>query len=268
MTGPIWFELPYPDVEIPEGDGPLVVVAPSTAHDPDGRLVRVALEALADEPVRVLATTNRPGVRLPEAPANAVVVEWLSYSQAMAAADLVICHGGHGTIARALGAGVPVISCPAAGDMAENGARVAWAGAGLMLPWRLTRAAAVRLACAERSSTRRFGAARRRSRAGLPRTTDPSEVLSWSRNWLADRMKGPAFAGQQAPGVGIEPTTSRLTVERGSQSAPPDHSTRPVARAGLCRDTRSGSASTSAWQFAQRSTHFAASSRSFVDGSA
>ena len=112
VTGPIWFELPYPDVEIPEGDGPLVVVAPSTAQDPDGRLVRVALEALADEPVRVLATTNRPGVRLPDAPANAVVVEWLSYSQAMAAADLVIFHGGHGTIARALGAGVPVISCP------------------------------------------------------------------------------------------------------------------------------------------------------------
>jgi UDP:flavonoid glycosyltransferase YjiC (YdhE family) len=138
VTGPMWFELPYPDVEVPDGDEPLVVVAPSTAQDPDGRLIRVALEALADEAVRVLATTNRPGEPLPEAPSNAVVVDWLSYSQAMAAADLVICHGGHGTIARALAAGVPVISCPAAGDMAENAVRVAWAGAGLMLPWRLT----------------------------------------------------------------------------------------------------------------------------------
>ena len=87
----------------------------------------------------MLATTNRhlPAQPLPPAPANAVVVDWLSYSQAMAAADLVICHGGHGTVARALGAGVPVLCCPAVGDMAENGARVAWAGAGLMLPWRL-----------------------------------------------------------------------------------------------------------------------------------
>ncbi|MFL5870350.1 MAG: glycosyltransferase [Solirubrobacterales bacterium] len=146
VTGPIWFELPYPDVEIPQGEDPLLVVAPSTAQDPDGRLVRVALEALADEPVRVLATTNRPGLPLPEAPANAAVVDWLSYSQAMAAADLVICHGGHGTIARALAAGVPVISCPAAGDMAENAVRVAWAGAGVMLPWRLTGPAALRAA--------------------------------------------------------------------------------------------------------------------------
>jgi UDP:flavonoid glycosyltransferase YjiC (YdhE family) len=144
VTGPIWFELPHPDVEVPGGDGPLVVVAPSTAQDPEGRLVRVALAALAEEPVRVLATTNRPGEPLPAAPANAVVVDWLSYSQAMAAADLIICHGGHGTIARALAAGVPVISCPAAGDMAENGARVAWAGAGLMLPWRLTAPVALR----------------------------------------------------------------------------------------------------------------------------
>ncbi len=148
VTGPMGFETAYPDVELPEGDGPLVLVAPSTAQDPECRLVRVALEGLADEPVRVLATTNRhaPEEPLPPAPANAVVVEWLSYTQAMAAADLVICHGGHGTVARALGAGVPVLCCPAVGDMAENGARVAWASAGLMLPWRLVGPASLRLA--------------------------------------------------------------------------------------------------------------------------
>jgi MGT family glycosyltransferase len=169
VTGPIWFELPYPDVELPEGDAPLVVVAPSTAQDPDCRLVRVALEALAAEPVRVLATTNRhrPETPLPAAPANAVVVDWVSYSQAMAAADLVICHGGHGTVARALGAGVPVLCCPAVGDMAENAARVAWAGAGLMLPWRLTRPAALRVAV-----RKALGESRVRGRAG--------EIAAWT----------------------------------------------------------------------------------------
>jgi len=146
VTGPMRFELPYPDVPVPPGGGPLVVVAPSTAQDPDGRLVRTALDALADEPLRVLATTNRRGEQLPDAPSNAVVVDWLSYSQAMAVADLVVCHGGHGTVARALGAGVPVLCCPAVGDMAENGARVAWSGTGVMLPWRLMSRGALRLA--------------------------------------------------------------------------------------------------------------------------
>jgi len=138
VTGPMEFELPYPDVELPQGGGPLVLVAPSTAQDPELRLVRVALEALADEPVRVIATTNRLDPEpLPTAPGNAMVVDWLSYSQVMPRASLVICHGGHGTVARALAAGVSVLCCPHVGDMAENSARVAWAGAGLMLPWRL-----------------------------------------------------------------------------------------------------------------------------------
>jgi MGT family glycosyltransferase len=144
VVGPLEFERPAPDVDVPQGDGPLVVVAPSTAQDPAGRLVRVALEALADEPVRVLASTNRRKEPLPEAPANAVVVDWMSYSQVMPLADAVITHGGHGTVCRALAAGTPLVCCPAVGDMAENGARVQWAGAGLMLPWRLAGPRALR----------------------------------------------------------------------------------------------------------------------------
>jgi UDP:flavonoid glycosyltransferase YjiC (YdhE family) len=145
VTGPMKFELPYPEIELPEGDEPLVLVAPSTAQDPGLRLVRAALEGLAEEPVRVVATTNRrEGGALPGAPGNATLVDWLSYSQLMPEASLVVCHGGHGTVARALGAGAPLLCCPAVGDMAENSARVAWAGAGLMLPWRLTGPASVR----------------------------------------------------------------------------------------------------------------------------
>jgi UDP:flavonoid glycosyltransferase YjiC (YdhE family) len=147
VTGPMTFEAPYPDVELPPGDEPLVVVAPSTAKDRRARLVMRSLEALADEPVRVLATTNRAvpasGVA---APANARVVDWISYSQVMPKASLVICHGGHGTVVRALEAGAPLLCCGSAGDMGENGARVAWAGAGLAVPRRLARPGAIRWA--------------------------------------------------------------------------------------------------------------------------
>jgi MGT family glycosyltransferase len=138
ITGPMDYERHYPDVEIPRGDEPLVLVAPSTAQDPESRLVRVALRALAEEPVRVVATTNGHAPAEPiEVPPNAVLYDWVRYSQVMAAADLVICHGGHGTVARALGLGAPVLCVPAVGDMAENAARVGWSGTGLSLPWRL-----------------------------------------------------------------------------------------------------------------------------------
>jgi UDP:flavonoid glycosyltransferase YjiC (YdhE family) len=147
ITGPMGFELPHPEVALPPGDDPLVLIAPSTAHDSDNHLVRSALAALAGEPVRVVATTNRVAPQHPiEVPPNAALVEWLSYSQLMPVASLVISHGGHGTVARALGAGTPVLISPIIGDMSETAMRVAWAGAGLSLPWRLCRPAPLRWA--------------------------------------------------------------------------------------------------------------------------
>jgi MGT family glycosyltransferase len=138
ITGPMTFEVPHSDIELPPGDDPLVLVAPSTAHDSDNRLVRTALKALEGEPVRVVATTNRVVPQRPiEVPANAVLVDWLSYSQLMPASSLVISHGGHGTVARALGAGTPVLICPFTGDMSETAMRVDWAKVGLSVPWRL-----------------------------------------------------------------------------------------------------------------------------------
>jgi UDP:flavonoid glycosyltransferase YjiC (YdhE family) len=47
---------------------------------------------------------------------------------------------------RALSLGAPLLVCPAVGDMAENGARVAWSGAGLSLPRRLLSPRRIRLA--------------------------------------------------------------------------------------------------------------------------
>jgi MGT family glycosyltransferase len=147
VTGPLIFEVPHPEIELPAGTDPLVLVAPSTAHDSDNHLVRTALVALADEPVRVVATTNRVAPQRPIAvPANAILVDWLSYSQLMPIASLVISHGGHGTVARALAAGTPVLVCPIIGDMSETAMRVAWAGCGLSLPWRLCRPAPLRWA--------------------------------------------------------------------------------------------------------------------------
>jgi UDP:flavonoid glycosyltransferase YjiC (YdhE family) len=159
VTGPLFFELPGEEVELPEGEGPLVVVAPSTSQDPECELLRVALEGLAEEPVRVLATTNRHRPERPiEVPPNAVLVDWMLYSQVMPAADVVICHGGHGTVARSLAAGAPVLVCPFVGDMAENAARVAWSGAGLSVPRRLLSRRAVRLAVRELFGDERFSA--------------------------------------------------------------------------------------------------------------
>lgn len=147
VVGPLLWEPPYHDVEPPPGNAPLVLVAPSTAQDPEHRLLRTALVGLAGEPIRLLATWNRKPVPVPvKVAANTRLVEWISYSRTMPRCALVICHAGHGTLVRALASGAPVLAVPHAGDMAENAARAEWAGVGVRLPWRLLTPAALRLA--------------------------------------------------------------------------------------------------------------------------
>jgi MGT family glycosyltransferase len=147
VVGPLMWEPPYAPIDPPPGDGPLVLIAPSTAQDPTHRLLRAALAGLDGEPVRVLATWNRRALPGPvRVPANARLVEWLSYSQTMPDCDLVVCHAGHGTLVRALASSCRVLAVPHVGDMAENAARVDWAGAGVRLPWPLLSARTLRLA--------------------------------------------------------------------------------------------------------------------------
>jgi UDP:flavonoid glycosyltransferase YjiC (YdhE family) len=147
VVGPLQWEPPGERVEPPPGCGPVVLVAPSTSQDPDHVLLRAALEGLADAPVRVIATYNgrEPDPPL-HVPSNAVLVPWLSYGRSMPAADVVVTHGGHGTLVRALACGCALVVCPAGGDMAENAARADWAGLGVRLPRRLLGPRALRLA--------------------------------------------------------------------------------------------------------------------------
>lgn len=170
VTGPMLFEVSSPEVELPPGDAPLVVVAGSTEQDSRHGLIAAALEGLASEPVRVLATINRRGATWPgPVPANARVVDWASYEQLLPQAAAMITRGGHGTIVRALSAGVPVLVCPAGGDQSENGARVAWSGAGLMLPRRMLAPRRLRLAL-----RRLLGEPRHGERAG--------QIAAWGRH--------------------------------------------------------------------------------------
>jgi UDP:flavonoid glycosyltransferase YjiC (YdhE family) len=167
VVGPLIWEPPYQAVEPPPGEQPLVLVAPTTAQDPEHRLLRAAVAGLAQEPVRMLATWNRRPLSQPlTVGANTRLVEWVSYAQTMPQAALVICHAGHGTLVRALASGAAVLAVPHAGDMAENAARADWAGVGVRLPWPLLTPATLRLAARRALQDYRMRAAARRMAVG------------------------------------------------------------------------------------------------------
>lgn len=115
-------------------DRPIVLVSTSSIKQADSILGRTALEALADEPVHVVATFPAgvpPG--LPR-PANATVCQFAPHDAALDRAVCAITHGGMGTTVKALDRGVPVCVVPFARDQAEVARRVQVARCGTRLP--------------------------------------------------------------------------------------------------------------------------------------
>jgi UDP:flavonoid glycosyltransferase YjiC (YdhE family) len=168
----------------------VVLVAPSTAQDPERALLRAALAGLADAPVRVIAVaTERPDAAPLPAPPNAVIVPWASYAATMPACDAVVLHGGHGTLARALVSGCVAVVCPAAGDMAENAARTAWAGAGVRLPRRWLGPRTVRIAV-ERALGDERARVRARALAAWARAHDGPTLAARALEAWAARVAG------------------------------------------------------------------------------
>jgi MGT family glycosyltransferase len=117
---------------------PLVLVSFSTdplQATPD--LIQRSLDALGRLDVHVVATIGA-GVDIHKeffvAPPNVTVVAAADHDRIMARAALVVTHGGHGTMMRALKYGVPLIVMPGiAPDQAINGATVEQVGAGRLL---------------------------------------------------------------------------------------------------------------------------------------
>jgi UDP:flavonoid glycosyltransferase YjiC (YdhE family) len=94
-----------------------------------------ALEAVADVPARILVTTGRSLdlEALEPAPENAHLAPWVPQADALAEADLVVCHGGSGTTLGSLAAGLPLVIVPLFADQPPNARRVADVGAGLVV---------------------------------------------------------------------------------------------------------------------------------------
>jgi UDP:flavonoid glycosyltransferase YjiC (YdhE family) len=120
-------------------DRPVVLVTTSSEFQDDARLVQVALAALADEPVTVVATlpaSDPTGLQLP---ANAHVARFIPHGQVLDRAACAVTHGGMGATQKALAHGVPVCVVPFGRDQLEVARRVQIAGAGTRLPARRLR---------------------------------------------------------------------------------------------------------------------------------
>jgi MGT family glycosyltransferase len=173
------------------GADPLVLVAmSSTFQDQIGSLQRV-IDAMATLPVRALVTAGPAlDVASLRPTANVTVVASAPHGQVLRHTAVVITHGGHGTVVKALAAGVPMVLLPHGRDQADTAVRVSTRGAGVTLnrsarPERI--AAAVRLILQNASyqqAARRLGESVRRDAGSDLLLRELEEVAD-------DRHRGP-----------------------------------------------------------------------------
>ena len=103
------------------------------ALPPFAGVFRAALDAFADDEVRVFMTVGRAVdvEGLGPIPANAHVVPWWPQDEVLRYADVMLGHGGFGTTYGALARGVPQVVAPLfTSDQVANGRHVAAAGFG------------------------------------------------------------------------------------------------------------------------------------------
>jgi MGT family glycosyltransferase len=164
MIGPCDWDPPAdPPQWLSEVTQPIVLVGTSTEFQGDERLITVALEALAEEPVTVVATLPAGDLDQFEVPTNARLERFIPHRPVLERAVCAVTHGGMGSTQKALARGVPVCAVPFGRDQLEVARRVEVAKAGARLPARRLRAdrlrAKVKQAMTETEGAQRIAAA-------------------------------------------------------------------------------------------------------------
>jgi UDP:flavonoid glycosyltransferase YjiC (YdhE family) len=176
LVGPLHFEPTEQLLAIPPGSGPVVVVAPSTALTGTQGMAQTALDALvpgAGLPVGsrvVVSRLNGPDLTVP----SWAVAGLGRQDELLTHADLAICGGGHGMVAKTLLAGVPLVMIPGGGDQWEIANRVARQGSGRLV--RPLAAEALVNAVDDVLSTPSYRQAAQRAAASVADVADPVQV--------------------------------------------------------------------------------------------
>ena len=176
VVGPLHFEPTTTVLPIPPGQGPVILVAPSTATTGAEGVVELAMEHLV------------PGATLPAGSRVVIsrlggddlhVPPWASVGlgrqdELLTHADVVVCGGGHGMLSKTLLAGVPMVVVPGGGDQWELANRVVRQGSARLI--RPLTAEALVAAVTEVLSSPRYREVARRAGQSIAAVADPVQV--------------------------------------------------------------------------------------------
>nr|WP_033666417.1 glycosyltransferase [Salinispora mooreana] len=129
-----------------EADRPVVLITQGTTANDVDRLLVPAVRALAREDFLVVVTTGSDldVELLRPLPANVRLERFVSYHHLLPHVDVMLTNGGYNGVNAALAHGVPLVAAPATEENPDVAARIAWSGAGVVLPRRAVSEGALR----------------------------------------------------------------------------------------------------------------------------
>lgn len=104
---------------------PVVYATMGTAFNRAGDILEAIVSGLRDEPIALIVTTGRdqdPAGFGPQPP-NVHIERYVPQSLLFPHCDLVVTHGGSGTVMTALGHGLPMVIVPVSADQPDNARR-------------------------------------------------------------------------------------------------------------------------------------------------
>ncbi len=176
VIGPLHFEPTAAVLAVPPGDGPVVLVAPSTAVSGTAGLAELSLRHL------VPGVTLPPGARLVVSRLVGGDIEVPPWARVglgrqddlLRSADVVVCGGGHGMLSKTLLAGKPMVVVPGGGDQWELANRVVRQGSARLV--RPLTADSLVAAVGEVLENPRYREAARRAGSSVAAVADPVPV--------------------------------------------------------------------------------------------
>jgi MGT family glycosyltransferase len=98
-------------------------------------ILRVIVDAFADEPLTLVLATGNPALQetLGELPPNVIAEPFVSHTHLLSRCDALITHAGAGTLITGIMHGLPMVMVPFFGDQPPNAERAAATGCGITL---------------------------------------------------------------------------------------------------------------------------------------
>jgi MGT family glycosyltransferase len=135
LLDPPGWSKPWTAPWLQQSDRPRALVSFSTSFQDQTETLQRVINALGAMAIDAVVTTGPALVDATlQAAKNVTLLHSAPHDAVMKEVSLVVTHGGHGTVSRALVHGLPLLVMPMGRDQNDNAMRVETRGAGLTLP--------------------------------------------------------------------------------------------------------------------------------------